>query len=69
VWPSHGNFLLVAAGIPGEELTRQLLQQGIIVSSGQRRFSLPDHIRITVGLPEQNQRFIEVMSTILRSNQ
>jgi histidinol-phosphate aminotransferase len=69
VWPSHGNFLLAAAGIPGEELTRQLLEQGIIVSSGQRRFSLPDHIRITVGLPEQNQRFIEVMSTILRSNQ
>ena len=65
VWPSRGNFLLMAAGIPSKELTAQILQHGIMVSSGQRRFGLPDHIRVTIGLPAQNQRFVEVMSKIL----
>jgi histidinol-phosphate aminotransferase len=65
VWPSRGNFLLMAAGIPSESLTEQLLQQGIMVTCGQRRFNLPDHIRVTVGLPEQNQRFVEVMAKIM----
>lgn len=67
VYPSHGNFLLLAAGIPGEELTHQLLQYGIIVSSGQQRFGMPDHIRVTIGLPEQNQRFVEAIASILKS--
>lgn len=66
VQPSRGNFLLMAAGIPSESLTEQMLQHGIMVTCGQRRFNLPDHIRVTVGLPEQNQRFVEVMSEILQ---
>lgn len=66
VWPSQGNFLLMAAGIPSQDLTEQLLQHGIMVTCGQRRFALPDHIRVTVGLPDQNQRFVEVMAKILQ---
>ncbi len=62
VWPSQGNFLLMDAGIPGDEITAKLMEHGVIVSSGQRRFGLPDHIRVTVGLPEQNQRFVDAMS-------
>ena len=65
VYPSHGNFLLMAAGIPAKELTEQLQQHGIAVSSGEQRFGLPDHIRVTVGLPQQNQRFIEAMAEVL----
>ena len=68
VWPSLGNFLLMAApGISSEELTQKMLQHGVMITSGQRRFNLPDHIRVTVGLPEQNQRFVEVMSKIAHS--
>jgi histidinol-phosphate aminotransferase len=66
VWPSGGNFLLMAAGIPSVELTAQLQQHGVLVTCGQRRFDLPNHIRVTVGLPEQNQRFVAVMAQILR---
>jgi histidinol-phosphate aminotransferase len=68
VWPGLGNFLLMAAGIPSELLTEQLLQQGVMVTCGQRRFNLPYHIRVTVGLPEQNQRFVEAMAKIMRQN-
>ncbi|MCB8944652.1 MAG: histidinol-phosphate transaminase [Ardenticatenaceae bacterium] len=68
VWPSWGNFLLMAVpGFTSEEITPKLLQHGVMVTSGQRRFALPNHIRVTVGLPDQNQRFVEVMSKILRS--
>ena len=67
VTPSQGNFLLLAAGIPAETLTAQLKQHGIIVSSGQQRFGLPDHIRVTVGLPQQNQRFIEAIAKVLKN--
>ncbi len=65
VYPSHGNFLLMTAGIPAKELSNKLLEHDILVSSGQQRFGLPDHIRVTVGLPHQNQRFIETMAKIL----
>ncbi len=65
VWESQTNFLLVDAGIPGTELTTQFLNRGIIVSEGKQRFNLPDCIRITVGLPHQNQRFIEALAEIL----
>ena len=67
VWPSQGNFMLMAAGIPSQNLTEQLLQHGIMVTCGQRRFALPDHIRVTVGLPDQNQQFIKVMAKILQT--
>jgi histidinol-phosphate aminotransferase len=65
VWPGRGNFLLMAAGIPSEVLTERLLQEGVMVTCGQRRFNLPDHIRVTIGLPEQNRRFVEVMAKIM----
>ncbi|MCP4420451.1 MAG: histidinol-phosphate transaminase [Chloroflexi bacterium] len=68
VYSSHGNFLLMTVGISSSKLTQQLLQYGIIVSSGRQRFGLPDHIRVTVGLPEQNQRLIEAMALILMAH-
>ncbi len=68
VWPSQGNFLLMAPGIPSQELTAKMLEHGVMVSSGQRRFRLPDHIRVTVDLPHQNQRFVEVLSKILQES-
>ncbi len=67
VYPSQGNFLLMtAAGFAEDELADQLQQHNILVSPGQRRFNLPNHIRVTVGLPEHNRQFIEAMATILK---
>jgi histidinol-phosphate aminotransferase len=56
VAPSQANFLLVDFGQPGPEIYDRLLRQGVIVRP------MPPPIdtwqRITVGLPEENDRLI-----------
>ena len=43
---------------------RKLLEMGVIVRPVVG-YGLPAHIRVTVGLPEENERFIEALSQIL----
>ena len=71
VWRSHTNFLLVQP--PGEEgkaiapaIYQHLKAQQIMI----RYFSQPgldDKLRITVGLPEQNERMVAVIGEYLKS--
>ncbi|MGB1252645.1 MAG: pyridoxal phosphate-dependent aminotransferase [Candidatus Promineifilaceae bacterium] len=66
VYPSQGNFLLLEAPIAGAKLTHQLLKKhGIMVADGKQRFGLPACIRVTVGTPENNQRFITALASVL----
>jgi histidinol-phosphate aminotransferase len=60
VVPSAGNFLLVDMGRPAGPVYERLLQAGIIVRP-VANYGLPNHLRITVGLPEQNRRLMEVL--------
>jgi len=57
VWPTDANYLLVASGADAYE---KLLQQGVIVRP-MTGFGLPEHIRVSIGLPEENERFIEAL--------
>jgi histidinol-phosphate aminotransferase len=41
-----------------------LLKKGIIVRD-MTPWKLPDHIRVTISLPENNERFISELRTIL----
>lgn len=61
-WPSDANFLLARTG-PG--LYEPLLREGVIV----RAFggALADCIRVTVGLPEENERFVKALRRIRES--
>ncbi|NND37618.1 MAG: histidinol-phosphate transaminase [Gammaproteobacteria bacterium] len=63
VTPSIGNFVLVDIGRPAGEAYDALLRAGIIVRP-VANYGLPDHLRITVGLSEQNRRLIEAMQDI-----
>jgi histidinol-phosphate aminotransferase len=56
-WPTDANYLLVEAGAGVYE---KLLKEGVIVRPMQA-FGLPDHIRISIGLPAENERFIEAL--------
>jgi histidinol-phosphate aminotransferase len=63
--PSQANFLLIIdppLGAPA--LVDALLEQGIIVRP-MAGFGLPNALRVTVGLPEHNQRFLEAMRAVL----
>jgi histidinol-phosphate aminotransferase len=57
VWPTDANFLLVKAG---PDVYERLLREGVIVRplSG---FGMPDHVRVTIGLPEENERFVKTL--------
>ncbi|MGH8712439.1 MAG: histidinol-phosphate transaminase [Casimicrobiaceae bacterium] len=64
---SHGNFLLihVASGADGARpVYEALLRAGVIVRP-VANYGLPDHIRVTVGLPEENARFLAALAAAL----
>jgi histidinol-phosphate aminotransferase len=61
--PSHANFLLVKVGDSGRVYQR-LLEQGVIVRP-VANYGLPAHLRVTVGLPEENRRFLAALKVAL----
>ena len=58
--PSWGNFLLVQVG-PG--VSQQLLPQGIIIRP-MEGYGYPGYARVSVGLAEENERFIAAMEKL-----
>lgn len=61
VTPSDANFVLAHAGAGVYE---GLLRRGVIVRP-LAGFGLPEHVRITVGTPEENTRLIEALRETL----
>jgi histidinol-phosphate aminotransferase len=57
VWPTDANFVLALAGAG---IYERLLRQGVIVRP-LAAFGLPDHVRISVGLPEENERLVKTL--------
>ncbi len=61
--PSCANFSLVNVG-NGNQVFTALQQQGVIVRP-MAGYKMPEWIRVTVGLPEENQRFIRKLVAVL----
>ena len=61
--PSHGNFLLIHVGAAAV-VYEKLLRQGVIVRP-VANYGLPEHLRVTVGLPDENERFIAALKVAL----
>lgn len=61
--PSQANFLLVNVG-DGEEAYKKLLSKGIIVRP-MNAYDLKEYIRVTVGLPHENEKFIKALKEII----
>ncbi len=64
--PSHTNFVLVKLGSEAAFVVEKLMQMGVIIRPGIG-YNLPTFARITVGTPEQNQRLIGLLETLLVS--
>lgn len=65
--PSYGNFVLVRVGTEddaGARLNLALLKQGVIVRP-VGNYGLPQWLRISIGLPEENAIFIDALKKIL----
>jgi histidinol-phosphate aminotransferase len=58
--PTDANFLLVDVGIPAHEMAARLECRGVITRS-MAAFGLVSHLRITVGMPEENARVLTAL--------
>lgn len=65
--PSVGNFICVdlqTTGHSGIEMYKQLLYQGVIVRPIDN-YGLPNHLRITIGLKQENEKFIQALESVI----
>jgi len=58
--PSDANFLFFDAGRDGREVFEALLREGVIVRHIAGRM-----LRVTIGLPEENKRFLQGLKKVL----
>lgn len=66
VYPSDANFLLARVRGSAHQLADRLLAQGISVRRfPERDARLANHLRVTVGTPEENARLLEVLQPSL----
>ncbi|MDQ6418219.1 histidinol-phosphate transaminase [Paenibacillus sp. LHD-117] len=63
-FPAFGNFVMVDAKRPSPEMFDALLRRGIIVRA--RWTYYPNHIRVSVGTPEENKKFIAALEQVLQ---
>ncbi len=62
--PSAANFLCIEIGKQAPLIYNALLEQGVIIRAIEN-YDMPQHLRVTVGSAEQNQRFLETLKQIL----
>jgi histidinol-phosphate aminotransferase len=61
--PSEANFLLVRVG-RGLDVYDALLRRGVIARP-MDGYGFPEYLRVTVGLPDENRRFVETLAAVL----
>lgn len=64
VLPSQANFLTLHCGGASTPVYEGLLQQGVIVRP-LAGYAMPEYLRVTIGRPEQNQRFMHALDKAL----
>lgn len=62
--PTHANFIMVDVERDSKEVFQSLMEKGVIVRTGDI-FGMPTYLRVTIGLPEENERFIAALKEIL----
>ncbi len=65
--PSKGNFLLVDLGRPAMPVYDALLRKGVIVRP-VGNYGLPNHLRVSIGTPEEMQYFCSVFEQVLNES-
>lgn len=64
VWPSQANFVMFSHGrVPATTISDGLMAEAIIVRPA---FGLDNHIRLSIGSPEQNVRLVESLTAVLQ---
>ncbi len=63
---SQANFVLFDTGRNGEEVYQALLREGIILRP-VTSYGFPSHLRMSVGLPDENRAAIAALKKVLSS--
>jgi len=64
VLPSAANFVLVDLGHAAASVYEGMLKRGVIIRP-VGNYGLPNHLRITTGTTEQNQRTLDALTAVL----
>jgi histidinol-phosphate aminotransferase len=64
VYPSATNFLFMESPVEGLKLAAELLKRGLIIRP-IANYGLMNHVRISVGLPEQNEKLTVALKEII----
>ena len=62
--PSKGNFITIDFKRPAQPIYDALLHEGVIVRP-IAGYGMPNHLRISIGLPEENSRLFEALRKVL----
>jgi len=62
--PSQTNFILIRVPQKAQVIYEAMLKKGIIVRS-MKSYGLEDYIRVNVGLPEENRRFLLALKQVI----
>jgi histidinol-phosphate aminotransferase len=63
--PSYANFLTIRVG-KAADVYKKLLRRGVIVRPVGGAYGLPEHLRVTVGTAEENERFLSALAAALK---
>ncbi len=64
VIPSAGNFITFSLNMDAMPIYHALLREGVIVRP-VANYQMPEHLRVSVGLPAENQRFLEALAKVV----
>lgn len=66
VWPSKANFLMFSTSVPAPYLHARLREHGVLIKCLDGMHPLVENcLRVTVGLPEETERFLTVLQESL----
>jgi len=64
VIPSHANFICVHIGVHAKQCVDELMARGIIIRH-LASFGMPEHVRITIGTPDQITTLITALTLLV----
>jgi len=65
--PSRANFVCIDLQQPSMNIFNQLLKEGVITRP-LGDYDMPNHLRVTVGLKEENERFLSALSRVMEKS-
>ncbi|AAC07813.1 histidinol-phosphate transaminase [Aquifex aeolicus] len=67
VFPSKANFLLFRTPYPAHEVYQELLKRDVLVRNVSYMEGLQKCLRVSVGKPEENNKFLEALEESIKS--